>query len=121
MITVADRHARQLATRGALTVARLSWFAGGKIAVWLSRPGRPAISHGRRPVSWSARTLQRSVAMKSASLPRPVEIEMDALGIELQRLRAAARRLLLLDYDGTLVPIARSLSWRRPIRGCWRC
>lgn len=31
---------------------------------------------------------------------------MDALGIELQRLRAAARRLLLLDYDGTLVPIA---------------
>ncbi len=38
-----------------------------------------------------------------------------------QQYRAAARRALLLDYDGTLVPFVEDRNWPGPTRRCWSC
>lgn len=56
--------------------------------------------------AWAARFIDDLRPREAAPPPRPSETTQSALMERVARARDASRRLLLLDYDGTLVPLA---------------
>lgn len=62
---------------------------------------------GRYGSSWWSTTFLNALQNEwRASIRRPVRMGSGALRLSLDKLRTARRRLLLLDYDGTLTPLA---------------
>jgi trehalose 6-phosphate synthase/phosphatase len=78
---------------------------------------RPMLSRLRRydNARWADDFLsQLDAASTSASAQRPVPLASDALARLRRAYRCCDRRLLLLDYDGTLVPLVSSPSAAQP-------
>ena len=78
---------------------------------------RPMLSRLRRydATRWADDFLsQLDVAASSASAQRPIPLATEALGRIRRAYQTSARRLLMLDYDGTLVRLVASPSAARP-------